>query len=500
MVALLVLGVAGVVVASAYAGRVVRKHLVDAIEKHYRAKVDLKSFTVLVFPRVVVHGEGLALRKNENSEMPFIKVDSFTTEARIVDLLKKRKRVRMLTLEGLQINVSNETKPESRKSEGTVKKGVPDFVIDEVRADGTTLTIFPKNKAKDPLVFDIKQLHLKSAGSRTAMDYQAVLTNATPPGLIHSEGKFGPFNSDELGDTPVSGKYRFRDADLSVFKGISGMLASDGEFRGTLGNLDVNGSTDIPDFQVRHSGNPVDLKTQFHAIVDGTNGDTQLDPVNVQFQNSQMVAKGKVDGVPGRKGKAVALDVTADNARVEDLLGLVVKGNEPPLKGHAKFHTSFVLLPGKGDVLDRLRLKGSFGLEQTKFSKPDLQQKIAKLSTKAQGKDQPIAAGDTASDFHGNFTLNNAIARFTELRFDVAGARVALEGNYNVDNEQLDFHGHLTMDAKLSQMTTGAKSFFAKIVEPLVTKHDDTVIPIKIVGTRKQPKFGVELGKLLKRQ
>jgi AsmA-like C-terminal region len=345
-------------------------------------------------------------------------------------------------------------------------------------------------------VFDIQRLHLQSAGSRTSMDYQAVLTNATPPGLIHSQGTFGPFNSDEFGKTPVSGKYQFRDADLSVFKGISGKLASDGEFKGTLGNIEVNGTTDIPDFQVRESGHPVELKAEFHAVVDGTNGDTQLDPINVQFKNSQLVARGKVDGVPGMNGKAVALDVAADDARIEDLLMMVVKDGEPPLRGQAKFHTSFVLSPGKGDVLDRLRLSGSFGLEQTKFAKSAVQEKIAKLSTKAQGRDKP--AGDTASDFHGNFTLENAVARFSELRFDVPGAQVSLEGDYNVDSERLDFHGHLTMDAKLSQMTTGVKSFFAKIVEPLVTKHDDTVIPIKITGTRQQPKFGVEVGKLLK--
>jgi hypothetical protein len=180
---------------------------------------------------------------------------------------------------------------------------------------------------------------------------------------------------------------------------------------------------------------------------------------------------------------------------------MMVVNGEPILRGFADFHTTFVLSPGHGDVLDRLHLRGIFGLEQTKFSKTTLQEKIAKFSNTARGKDHaPVSASDMASNFYGHFTLENGIAQFTDLRFNVSGAQVSLAGNYNVDRETLDFRGHLIMDAKLSQMTTGVKSFFARIVQPLVTKHDDTVIPIKITGKKDDPKFGVEIGKLLKRK
>ena len=501
--ALVALAVVLVAIASAYAGRLARRHLVDAIEKHYRAKVGLDNFTVLVFPRVVIHGENLALRRGEQQDgIPFIAVERFTAEASILDLLRKRKRIDLVKLEGLRINIGNSTEPKSREdsASGSAKLDVPDFVINQVSADGTKLTIIPDNPKKDPLIFDIQKLYLKSAGNFTSMNYTATLTNATPPGLIHSQGRFGPINGDDIGKTPLGGKYQFRDADLSVFKGISGKLSSDGEFIGVLENIVVDGNTAIPDFQVRNSGHPVEMKTQFHAIVDGTNGDTTLEPVNVSFGNSNLTARGKVDGVPGQNGKAVSLTVDTQSARVEDLVSMVVSG-EPILRGAADFHTSFVLSPGHADVLDRLQLRGNFGLEQTQFLKNSLQEKIAKLSNTARGKDHaPIPASDTASNFHGNFTLENGVAKFTDLRFDVPGAQVSLAGNYDVDHETLDFRGHLVMDAKLSQMTTGVKSFFAKLVQPLVTKHDDTVIPIKITGTKDNPKFGVEIGKLLKRQ
>jgi uncharacterized protein involved in outer membrane biogenesis len=489
-----------VAIASYYAGRIARKHLVDAIEKHYQAKVELKDFTVVIFPRIVIHGEGLVMRQGGRTDVPpFISIEKFTTDAGILDLLRKKKRIRSVTLDGLQIHIARRDKSQE-KPEDQPKKNVPDFVIDEVNADGTKLTIIPKDPKKDPMVWDIQKLHLKSAGSYSSMDYKATLTNATPPGLIHSQGRFGPFNTDDTGKTPLAGKYEFRDADLSVFKGISGKLASDGRFTGSLENIAVDGTTDVPDFQVRDSGHPVDLKTQFHAIVDGTNGDTSLEPVNVSFLKSQMVARGKVEGLPGRQGKSITLQVDAPKARVEDLIMLVIKSNEPPLTGDARLHTNFILSPGKGDILDRLKLKGQFGLEQTKFAKNSLQEKIAKLSQKGQGKDEPIPPSDTASNFHGTFALDNGLARFSQLKFDVPGATVNLAGSFNVDSEALDFHGHLVMDATLSQMTSGAKSFFARLIQPLVTKNNNTVVPIKITGTRQDPKYGVEIGKLLKRE
>lgn len=53
LIGLVLAAVAVVAIASVYAGRIARKHLVEAVEHHYHAKVELKHFTVLVFPRVV---------------------------------------------------------------------------------------------------------------------------------------------------------------------------------------------------------------------------------------------------------------------------------------------------------------------------------------------------------------------------------------------------------------------------------------------------------------
>jgi hypothetical protein len=49
------------------------------------------------------------------------------------------------------------------------------------------------------------------------------------------------------------------------------------------------------------------------------------------------------------------------------------------------------------------------------------------------------------------------------------------------------------MDAKLSQTVTGAKSFFLKAVDPFFRKNGLTEIPIKITGTKDEPKYGLDL-------
>ena len=49
------------------------------------------------------------------------------------------------------------------------------------------------------------------------------------------------------------------------------------------------------------------------------------------------------------------------------------------------------------------------------------------------------------------------------------------------------------MQAKISQTTTGAKSFVLKAVDPFFRKNGQTEVPIKITGQREHPSFGLDL-------
>ena len=53
------------------------------------------------------------------------------------------------------------------------------------------------------------------------------------------------------------------------------MLSSTGQFSGQLGRIVVDGITDTPDFSVDTANHPVPLPTQFHAIVDGSTGNSR---------------------------------------------------------------------------------------------------------------------------------------------------------------------------------------------------------------------------------
>jgi hypothetical protein len=83
----------------------------------------------------------------------------------------------------------------------------------------------------------------------------------------------------------------------------------------------------------------------------------------------------------------------------------------------------------------------------------------------------------------------------------VPGARIALDGGYDLGNGALDFTGTLRMDATVSQAVGGFKSIFIKPFDGLFRKNGaGAVLPIKIGGTRDAPKFGLDVGKVIKRK
>jgi hypothetical protein len=175
---------------------------------------------------------------------------------------------------------------------------------------------------------------------------------------VRSAGQIDTKNSLAPGSTiqsdSLSATYTFDKADLGVFKGISGILSSQGKFGGVLEKIEVEGKTSTPDFTVKTGGHPVDLETVFSATVDGTNGDTLLHPVTAHLLNTVIVAQGGVVKSPDKKGRSIALDVTVDQGRLEDLMRLAVRADKPPAQWVSR---SSFLLPGV-DIVNQLNLTG----------------------------------------------------------------------------------------------------------------------------------------------
>ena len=126
---------------------------------------------------------------------------------------------------------------------------------------------------------------------------------------------------------------------------------------GKLDTINVDGTTDTPDFSVDVSGHKVDLTTQFHAIVNGTNGNTYLQPVKAHFLHTDITATGEVVRAQGQPGHDIHLDVTINKGRIEDLLELGVKTEPPVMTGNVQLKTKFYLPPGSQPVNQKLQLQ-----------------------------------------------------------------------------------------------------------------------------------------------
>jgi hypothetical protein len=401
-------------------------------------------------------------------------------------------------LDGLVINVPPKgEKVAGEPVESKPKTRLANFVIDRVDADGTELYVLPKQEGREPMNWELRKLTLRSAGIGQPILFKAELTNPTPPGIIHTAGKFGPWDWDEPSDTAVSGHYDFKNADLSVFNGISGILSSVGDYTGKLNDIVVDGTTNVPDFKLDRGSKPVHLTTKFRALVDGTNGNTYLQPVNAKFLDSRVVAKGEVAGNHGQKGKTISLDVDVFDSRVEDLLNLAVASQRPMLTGAASTRAKLLIPPGKQTVLNRIQLAGTFRVSNARFTSDSVNEKIAALSRRALGRPGDESIQDVPANLAGTFRLANARLDFSTLQFEVPGAAAEVKGFYELGSETLDFTGDVRLQAKVSQTMSGTKRVLLKPVDPIFARHNaGTYLPVNVSGNRDHPQIKLDVKKI----
>jgi hypothetical protein len=131
-----------------------------------------------------------------------------------------------------------------------------------------------------------------------------------------------------------------------------------------------------------------------------------------------------------------------------------------------------------------------------------VQSKVDQLSLRGQGRAKEAAqeskggpAANAISQMQGNFDLDASKLTFSDLRYAVPGAHIAMTGIYSLDGKQFDFHGTARMDAKVSQMVTGWKSVLLKLADPYFSKDGaGTEVPISVTGTNSDPHFGLDFG------
>jgi hypothetical protein len=490
----------------------IREQTIEYLRKRFDSDVELTALRVhlpetsllrllLTKGRGVlahVEGEGISLRyKGRRDVPPMFAMKKFRFEVDLGKLFDTPKTVQSVLLEGMEISIPPKgERPElSAGSSPEKSSGSQTWVlIKEVTIRDARLLILPKDRTKVPLEFFIRDLRLNSAGMGVAMRYNAALTNPRPPGAIHAAGSFGPWNAEEPGDTPLSGDYTFENADLGVFTGIAGILNSTGHFDGTLDSIHAKGEASVPDFRLKMAGNPVPLVTQFEALIDGTNGNTMLQPVRAMLGTTKFTTSGGVIKHESNLQRTISLDVSMPQGDLRDLLRLAVKGT-PFMEGQIFLKTKIYIPPLVGKVREKLKLDGRFEVQHGKFLRFATQDKIDSLSRRGQGQPNSEEIDQVVSGMKGTFKLENEVIRFRSLSFSVSGAKVALKGNYDLQRDALDFHGTLKLQAKVSQTMTGWKRWALKPVDPFFVKGGaGTFLRIKVTGTSKAAKFDSDRG------
>jgi AsmA-like protein len=486
-----------------HAEPLLRARVIETLSTRFQSRVDLDELKVSMYQGLLVSGKGLRIYGQTDPNIhregiqPLIGVDEFKFRAGIMSLLQSPMHVGTVYIKGLELNIPPKQDRQQLGNMGP-KNGKIKIVVDRFHSEKAHLVINTNRPDKLPLDFDIQDLHMRDIGPNQPLTFKAVIVNPKPVGDIDSHGEFGPFHSEDPRESPVRGEYTFSKADLGTLKGIGGILSSTGHYEGTLGRIVVDGETDTPDFSLNISGRKVPLKTTFHAIVDGTSGDTYLQPVNATLLSTSFAASGFVVRTIDPPGHHIQLDVTLPNGKIDDLLRLAVHTDPPVMTGKVKLQTKLDLSPGDPDLSDRLYLKGKFSVSGTHFSNDKIQSRVDALSMRSQGKPQ-LATDDVPDNIKsrmgGNFELKKSVLALPDLKFEMPGTKVNLEGEYSLDGNKFDFHGHARFDAKLSQMVGGWKSIFLKPVDPFFSKHGaGTELPIKITGTQSEPHFGLDFG------
>jgi hypothetical protein len=449
-------------------------------------QVKVSAFRETYFPSPGCILEGVVFNHGPNPANALITIDKLTIQGSYSGLFADH--ISRITAEGLRILIPPfGTGMAFHTTESKI-------TIGEIVANGASLEFASANPEKQPLRFEIHEASLRGVGWSGPLTYRVRVHNPEPPGEVTATGKFGVWNRNEPGETPISGEYKFEQADLSVYDGIAGKLSSIGKFGGKLSHIDISGTTDTPDFEVKSGGHPMRLTTEFNAYVDATHGDTYLKRVTGDFWKTHIEAEGSVAGSPDGRGKTARIDLRTNTARIEDLLRLFVEKNRPPMSGSLTFRVLAEIPPGPQKFLEKVKLRGSFGIAAGTFSEPSTQEGVNKLSAGAQGQKEPVDPETVLTDLSGREDLAGGTARFSDLSFGVPGAAARLHGTYNLITEKIDLRGQLKLDSKLSNTQNGPKAFLLKAIEPFFKKRKTReIVPVRIAGIYTHPTFGLDL-------
>lgn len=462
------------------------QRVIRELQEASDSTVTVREFRHTYFPEPGCVLSGVVFTHGHGSSKLLITIEKLIIQSMHFEILVSH--VSLVQAEGLRISIPAIGSGEPFHTQAS------SLTLGKVVANEAILEIALHDSQTPPLKFDIHEAILNNVKSGQPFAYHFKVHNPEPPGEVTAEGEYGAWNANDPAQTRISGHYSLDHTDLGVYHGVAGILSSSGRFSGTLGRIDMSGVTEAPAFVVTSGGHPVRLTSDFSAYVDAIHGDIFLKHVDARWRKTHVVTEGSISGSPNGQAKTATLSLHVSDGRIEDVLGLFVQANRPPMSGKLDLYAKVQIPSDSTAFLRRVKLNGTFGVAGGEFSEPSTQENVNKLSAGALGE-KDISDPDTVlTGLKGQVILRDGLASFNDLSFGVPGASARMRGTYNILNYQIDLHGQMQVLTKISNTKTGAEALLLRVLNPFFKKRKKgEILPVKVTGTYQKPSFGLDL-------
>jgi len=472
-----------------YRHRVVDPQLSDV----FASEVKFSQYHRTYFPSPGFVASGITLRrKSAFDQPPFGSVEKVVVRGRWSDLFLLRKRVALVEVTGLHIVVPP---PGSRANREEFPAGSltdfegPDILIDSCIFRNAVLDLMSANGHRTS--FRFHRLEILNLQKGHVLTYDVDMENAIPTGRIQAWGTFGPLNAKNFGTTPVTGHFSFSSIELDQIGELKGTMASKGQFKGPLGAIEAEASTETPDFAVS-DGTRAPVSGWVKCVVNGLNGDVILRQIEARSGETIVHSSGAVTG----DAKVANIDFQVYRGRAQDVLRPFVS-SQVPITGLVSLHGHAYVGPSKPGIgfLQRLRVQGAFDVPSERITNSATEKSLTKFSERASGQHSPHDDktnpsgseanhdADALSSLEGPVTIRNGIVNTNQVIFRVEGAEANLRGTFDFNNENVHLTGKLMMKTDISHVTTGFKSAILKPLAPFFKKKQaGAVVSIAVTG------------------
>lgn len=459
------------------------------LERTFRSKVDVSRYHRTYFPYPGFVAEDVTFYRHGDTHIPpLATMKRMTVAGNWLALIFHPHRLYMIRLEGLHVQIPPPGTPARGKDfdQGVISTSQSEMQIETISADHTILDFLRHDQP--PLEFQFAQLQIHNVQQNQPFTFSINVNIPEPHGTVIANGILGPFRTASYGTTPLSGSYTLQQADLKGIDGLSGTARAEGSFRGSFSHVDTTGQVKIPDFRAGDA-HAVEMDGAYHVLVNGANGDVQLDSVQLQTADSRIDVHGTVEGEP----KQVSAMFSTKDGDLHQLLRVVEQG-EPTVTGKVSFNATAQFGSGPEEFLKRLKLRGQVALDHVQFVNDNRQSMdafSARVSADPPGEKKetspqnaPVVYAAAAS--HTEF--RNGIAYLPDVEVSLPGAEGKLHGNFNLESTKIDLTGTGVLERDLSHAATGIKALLLKPVSPFFHhKNAGAVVSIAVTGTADKP-------------